>query len=156
MTFFAMKTPITTLLLASLLTFNSMSAVDADTDAPAPPATGEMAALEHFLDLSDEDLDQMQQVITRIRAMSPEEKTALRIEMERFRQLPPMERRQLRLGWGALEEKLQDAWRRMMQGATPELRAEIRTELQLLPPEEKGSYRRQMAEKFLEQEAKKK
>jgi hypothetical protein len=50
---------------------------------------------------------------------------------------------------------VQDAWRRMMQSATPERRAEIQQKLQALPPEKKAEYRRQLAEEYIRQEARK-
>mgnify|MGYP002633918111 CR=1 FL=1 len=150
-----MKTPFITLLLVSLLTSQSLLATESVPNSSPPPAVKEMAALEHFLDLTDEDLDQMQRVITRIRAMTPEEKAALRLEMEKFRELPETQRRKLRQGWGALDEDLQVAWRQMMHAATPERRAEIQAQLRTLPPGKKGAYRQELAEKFLQQESKK-
>jgi hypothetical protein len=151
-----MKTPSVLLLLAGLLVSGPLHAADAAPASPPPaPAPKEMAALEHFLDLSDADLDQMQRVITRIRAMKPDERAALRRELENYRNLPDGQRHQLRLGWGAMETETQDAWRRMMQAATPERRAEIQAHLQNLTPENKVAYRRQLAEEFLAKEAKK-
>lgn len=152
-----MKTFIRILLFAGLFVPGLLRAADpAPSDvAPVLPAGKELATLDQFLDLSDEELDQMQQVIARIRAMSPAERTALRREMDKFRSLPDAQRRQLRQGWGALEDRLQDAWRRMMQSATAERHAEIQQKLQSLPPEKKAEYRRQLAEEFLRQEAKK-
>jgi len=125
----------------------------AGDEAPLRPAPQEMAALEHFLDLTDDDLDQMQRVIARIRAMKPAERAALRAEIERYRRLPENERHQLRLGWGGLSPQLQDAWRRMMQAATPARRAEIQQRLQALPPEQRAALRRELAEEFLRREA---
>lgn len=122
---------------------------------PSPAQQTDLAALERFLDLSDDELDQMQRAIALLRAMSPEEKAALRREMDKFRRLPDEQRRQLRRGWGALEADLQDAWRRLMHAATPERRVEIQTQLQALPPEKKADYRRRLAEEFLRQQAKK-
>ena len=152
-----MKTFIRLFLFTSLFTVGLLRAANPAPAGAAPvlPAGKELAALEQFLDLSDEDLDQMQQVIARIRAMSLAERTALRREMDKFRSLPDAQRRQLRQGWGALESGLQDAWRRMMQSATVERRAEIQQKLQALPPEKKAEYRRQLAEEFLRQEGKK-
>ena len=152
-----MKTFIRILLFAVLSVPGLLRAAEPAPAAAPPvlPAGKELAALDQFLHLSDEDLDQMQQVITRIRAMSPAEKAALRREMDKFRSLPDAQRRQLRQGWGALENRLQDAWRRMMQSATAEQHAEIQQKLQSLSPEKKAEYRRQLAEEFLRQEAKK-
>jgi hypothetical protein len=149
-----MKTPSVLLIFACLLLTGPLRATDAaPANLPPPPAPKEMAALAHFLDLSDADLDQMQQVITRIRAMKPAERAALRRELEKYRNLPDGQRHQLRLGWGALETETQDAWRRMMLSATPERRAEVQAHLQALPPEKKAAYRRQLAEEFIAKEA---
>lgn len=143
-------------LSALLLLFAGLlRAADAAPPPPAADKAADLAALERFLDLSDEELDQMQQAITRLRAMDPGEKAALRREMEKFRRLPEAERRQLRRGWGAVEERVQEAWRRMMHTVTPERRAEIQRQLQALPPEKKADFRRQLAEEFLRQEAEK-
>ena len=113
----------------------------------------EMAALEMFLSLTDEELDQMVQVIARIRAMNTSERNALRAEIQKFRNLPESQRHQLRQGWGALEERLQEAWRRMMHSATNERRNEIQKQLQALSPEERTALRRKLAEEFLQEEA---
>jgi Protein of unknown function (DUF3106) len=152
-----MKTSLCLLLSILLLPVAALRAAD---PAPVPPPTStnqeaDLAALERFLDLTDEELDQLQRAIAHIRAMSPEERAELHKAMNQFRSLPDAQRRQLRQGWGALESGLQDAWRRMMQSATPERRAEIQQKLQSLPPENKAEYRRQLAEEFLRQEANK-
>jgi hypothetical protein len=152
-----MKTHLCLLVVFLVLTAGPARAADV-ASAPPPAVAGreaELAALERFLDLSDEELDQMQRAISLLRAMGPEEKSALRREIDRFRRLPEAERRQLRRGWGAIEEKVQDAWRRLMHAATPERRAEIQRQLQALPPEKKADLRRQLAEEFLQQEGKK-
>ena len=146
-----MKTNLTLIFLLGGLAVGTTAVAAGDPAAPLRPAPQEMAALEHFLDLTDDDLDQMQRVITRIRAMSPAERAALRAEIEKFRRLPEAERHQLRLGWGALDPDLQDAWRRMMQAASPERRAEIQRQLQALPPEKKAALRRELAAEYLRQ-----
>ena len=130
-------------------------------DAPSAPSRSpaelkEMVAVEQFLDLSDADLDQMQQVIGRIRAMTPEQRATLRTEIAHYRQLPEPQRQQLRQGWGWLPREIQDGWRAMMQTATPERRAEIQAKLQALPAEQKTAYRRQLVEEFLKAKAEKK
>lgn len=145
-----MKTNLTLiLLLGALAQLPATAAAEEKTLRPAPQ---EMAALEHFLDLTDADLDQMQRVIARIRAMNPAERATLRAEIEKYRRLPESQRHQLRLGWGALSPDLQEAWRRMMQAASPERRAEIQGRLQALPAEKKAALRRELAEEFLRQE----
>jgi Spy/CpxP family protein refolding chaperone len=151
-----MKTLHHLLILACVIISAPLRAADAAADnSPPAPAPKEMAALEHFLDLTDADLDQMQRVITRIRAMNPEARSALRRELENYRNLPDSQRHQLRLGWGAVEAETQDAWRRMMQAATPERRAQVQAHLQALTPENKAAYRRQLVEDYLAKEAKK-
>ncbi len=128
-------------------------------DAPAAPATAaasrpaaelkDFATVEQFLGLSDAELDQVQQVLTRIRAMKPEERAALRAEIAKFRQLPEGQRQQLRQGWGWMPREIQDAWREMMQAAPPERHAEIQQKLQAMSPDERLAYRRQLAEAYL-------
>ena len=44
---------------------------------------------------------------------------------------------------------VQDAWREMMQGATPERRAEIQTKMQAMDPEARLNYRRRLVEEYL-------
>lgn len=120
------------------------------TAADTPPAPArEMASVEQFLSLSDAELDQMQQVIARVRAMTPAQRTELRREIGEYRHLPAPEREQLRRGWGWMPREIQDGWRDMMLQATPERRAEIQRELQSLTPAEKIARRRQMVEEFL-------
>jgi len=113
----------------------------------------EMAALEMFLSLTDEELDQMVQVIARIRTMNTGERDALRAEIQKFRNLPESQRHQLRQGWGGLEARLQDAWRRMMHSASDEQRHEIQKRLQALPPAERTALRQKLTEEFLQREA---
>jgi hypothetical protein len=131
-----------------------LRAAESPAAPPRSPAElKEMAAVEQFLGLSDAELDQMQQVIARIRAMKPEERTALRAEIARYRQLPEPQRQQLRQGWGWMPPEIQDGWREMMQGATPERRAEIQAKLQSLAPDQKTAYRRQLVEAYLKTKA---
>jgi hypothetical protein len=153
-----MKTKTLLPLIALCLAFAApLRAAESPVAPPRSPAElKEMAAVEQFLELSDADLDQMQQVIARIRAMKPEERMALRAEIARYRQLPEPQRQQLRQGWGWMPAEIQNGWREMMQGATPEHRAEIQAKLQSLPPDEKMTYRRQLVEEYLKAKAVKK
>lgn len=121
----------------------------AATPAPSSPAAGELAALEQFLNLSDADLAQMEQAIARVRAMTPAQRAALRDEITAFRKLPEPQRLQLRQGWGGMPPEIQNGWREMMQGATPERRAEIQARMQSLAPDEKTRYRRELVEAYL-------
>jgi hypothetical protein len=152
-----MKTLLCLFLSILLLPAAVLRAADPVPTQPPPTTNKEvdLAALERFLDLPDEELDQMQRAIALIRAMGPAERAELHKAMNQFRALPDAQRRQLRQGWGALESGVQDAWRRMMQSATPERRAEIQQKLQALPPEKKAEYRRQLAEEYIRQEARK-
>jgi hypothetical protein len=139
-------------LIASLLVaLTPLRLTAADASAAATGLSGsrqELAAVEQFLHLSDAQLDEMLQVIRRIRAMTPEQRAALHAEIAAFRQLPEPERRQLRQGWGQMSRELRDGWRQMMQAATPERRDEIHARLQTLAPEEKNAYRQKLVEEF--------
>jgi hypothetical protein len=115
----------------------------------SPTELKELGAVEQFLGLSDAELDQLQQVLARIRAMKPAERAALQAEIERYRQLPQPQREEMRRGWGWMPREVQDGWREMMQGATPERRAEIQAKLQAMDPEARLSYRRQLVEAYL-------
>jgi hypothetical protein len=124
--------------------------VAAEPTASRPVAElKELASVEQFLGLSDAELDQMQQVLARIRAMPPAGRVALRAEIEKYRQLPEAQRQQVRQGWGWMPREIQDAWREMMQNATPERRAEVQTKLQSMEPGERLTYRRQLVEEYL-------
>ena len=116
----------------------------------------ELAALDQFLNLSDAELAQMEQVIARVRAMSPAQRAALRDEIAKFRQLPEPQRLQLRQGWGWKPAGIQDGWREMMQGAPPEKRAEVQAKLQALTPDQKTGYRRKLVEEYLKAKSAKK
>jgi len=143
-------------LLAGSLVLNP-AALSAAESAPAPgrsPAEiKELAVVEQFLGLSDLELEQMQQVIARIRAMKPAERAALRAEIEKFRQLPEGQRQELRQGWGGMPREVQDGWREMMMGATPERRNEIQQKLQAMEPDARLAYRRQLVDDYLKQKA---
>lgn len=116
----------------------------------------ELASVEQFLSLSDVELDQIQQVLARIRAMKPAERAALRAEIDKYRQLPEAQRQQMRQGWGGMPREIQDAWREMMHSATEARRTEIQTKLQSLSPDEKMAYRRKITEEYLKEKAAKK
>ena len=141
-----------------LILFGSSTSGTAAEKSPSRPVAElkELASVEQFLGLSDIELDQMQQVLARLRAMKPAERAALRAEIEKYRQLPDAQRQQLRQGWGWMPREVQDAWREMMQGATPERRTEVQTKLQAMTPDERMTYRRQLSEEYLKQKAAKK
>jgi Protein of unknown function (DUF3106) len=143
-----------------------LPAADAPAATHSPREIKELAAVEQFLDLDDAELDQLQQVIDRIRAMTPDQRTALRREIAAYRQLPETQREQMRRGWGRthpgmgagsgwgqMPAQIQDGWREMMQGATPEQHAAIQAQLQSLPPDQRTAYRRQLVEAYLKSKA---
>lgn len=152
-----MKTIIRIIALTSVLAATPIYAAEATVTGAKPPVElKELAAVEQFLGLSDAELEQMQQVIARIRAMKPAERAALRTEIEKYRQLPEGQRQQMRQGWGWMPREVQDGWREMMQGATPERRAEIQSRLQAMDPDARLTYRRQLVEEYLKNKAAKK
>ena len=115
----------------------------------------ELAAVEQFLRLSETELEQMAQVIARIRAMPPEKRQALLQEVQAYRRLPEPQRHQMRMGWGQMPREWQEAWREMMQQASDAKRAEIQAKMPSLSPEEKVIYRKQLVEEYLREKAKK-
>lgn len=115
----------------------------------------EMASVEQFLKLSDTELDQLAQVIARIRAMTPEQRAALTREVGAFRKLPEQQRWQMRQGWGQMPREVQDAWREMMQNASDAKRAEIQARMPTLSPGEKMEYRKKLVEDYLKEKAEK-
>lgn len=148
--------------LAGLVMLAATAAVAQNPAAALPPgatppgqtASGELAALEQFLDLSDAELAQMEQIIARLRAMTPAQRSALRDEIAAFRKLPEPQRQQIRQGWGQMPAEIQAGWREMMQNATPERRAEIQARLQALAPDAKAAYRRQLVDEYLKSKSK--
>ena len=147
-------------IISAFLLASSLALPAAILSAAAPSRTPaeikELAAVEQFLGLSDVELDQVQQVIARIRAMKPAERAALRTEIEKYRQLPEGKRQELRQGWGWMPREGQDAWREMMQSATAERRTEVQEKLQAMEPDARLAYRRQLVDEYLKQKAAKK
>ena len=142
---------------AGLLVACSFGSTPAAQPASRPVSElKELASVEQFLGLSDAELDQIQQVLARIRAMKPAERATLRTEIEKYRQLPDAQRQQLRQGWGWMPREIQDAWREMMQGVTEARHTEIQTKLQTLSSDEKMAFRRKLTEDYLKEKAAKK
>jgi hypothetical protein len=153
-----MKTYLSLCLVTIIAAFPPLLFCAEPAAAPArsPAELKELATVEQFLGLSDVELEQIQQVIARIRAMNPAERAALRTEIEKFRQLPEGQRQHLRQGWGWMPPEIQDAWREMMQAATPERRAEMQQKLQAMDPDARLAYRRQLVDEYLKNKAAKK
>jgi hypothetical protein len=123
-------------------------------EAPANPESlsqQELAALEQFLRLSDEQLDRIQQAVARVRAMSAEERKAHAEEIVRFRDLPPDERSRIRDRWGWQNARDRDDWRTMMQALSPEERQKVHEKMQSLPPGERTAYRVEILEQWRQQ-----
>lgn len=108
--------------------------------------TEDLNALERFLDMSDEQLERIQQAIARVRAMSPEERTALHEKLHSFRQLPPAQRERLRAGWR--DNRDQADWPAMMRSLPDAERAAIQTEIQALAPTERAARKHALLEQW--------
>jgi hypothetical protein len=124
---------------------NSVSAAAA-ADRPGDAAR-ELQAVEQFLELSNEQLDQLIAALTRIRAMDSAQRDALAAEIIRFRTLPEDRRRQMRDHWkgtghGHGRPEDIDSWRLMMSSLPADQRERIQETLQSLPPAEKPAFRR--------------
>lgn len=157
-----MKTTIFVLLASALIPVcpTLLRAADTPPARHSPEELRELSAVEQFLDLSDAQLDQLQAVIARIRAMTPAQRAQLRQEVLQYRRLPDTQRERLRQGWeerhpgmgrgwGHMPAEIRDAWREMIQQATPEQHAAIQARLQTLSPEERSAYRLRLVEDYL-------
>ncbi len=115
-------------------------------------SSAELAALEGFLTMSDEQLDRVQDVIERIRVMSEEERSAFAAEVVEYRRLPREERVRIRDGWGrrTTDEDRED-WRRMMRTLTPEERRETHESLQGLSGDDRLERRLEILEAWREE-----
>ncbi len=107
---------------------------------------GELAALEGFLTMSDEELERLETAIARIRAMSEEERARFSSQILAFRGLPGEERQRLREGWGRYGEREREEWRIMMRELSPAERREIHESLQDLPGAERTERRLEIIE----------
>jgi hypothetical protein len=119
-----------------------------ETATERPLSQQELAALEQFLSLSDEQLDRIQAAVARVRAMSIEERKAYAEEIVRYRSLPREERAQIREGWGWQSAGDREDWRAMMQALTPEERRELHEAMHRLPHGERTEYRLKVLEKW--------
>ncbi len=111
----------------------------------------ELAALQSFLAMSDEELERLETAIARIRAMSEEERALFSREIVEFRTLPGEERQRLRDGWGRYGEREREEWRIMMRELSPRERREIHESLQDLSRAERAERRLEVIEKWREQ-----
>ncbi len=107
---------------------------------------GELAALESFLTMSDEELERLETAIARIRAMPEEDRERFARQILTFRGLPGEERQRLREGWGRYGEGEREEWRIMMRELSPAERREIHESLQDLPAAERTERRLEIIE----------
>jgi hypothetical protein len=111
------------------------------TDSQARTATAasdDLAALDQFLAMDDAKLDQLQQAITRVRAMTPTERANLRHQIAEYRRLSSEQREKVRAGWGWLNDSDRNDWPQMMHSLPDAGRAAIQSEIQALPPEQRA------------------
>lgn len=106
----------------------------------------EFAALERFLSMDDAELEAMQQAIARVRAMTPEQRSALHAQLAAYRQLPEDRRAEVRAGWGWHDAKDRDDWRAMMRSKSSEDRSAVQRELLALPVEQRMTRKHEMLE----------
>ena len=137
-----------TFVLASIFLTAAVSALANEQEAREPLSQQELAALEQFLRLSDEELDRIQEAIGRVRAMPLEERRAHAEEIVRFRSLPAEERTRIRDGWGWRSARDRDDWRAMMQGLSPEERQEIHEKMRNVDPGERTALRLEILERW--------
>lgn len=109
-------------------------------------ASDEMAALEHFLHMSDDQLAAMASAIERVRNLSPEERRQLEKQIAAYRKLPASQREQIRSGWASEEDW--DDWREMIQSVSEEERSRIQNSLQALPFEERAAHKHSLLESW--------
>ena len=105
----------------------------------APPAG--MATLDALLNLSNDELKQLEDTIRRIREMSPEERQAFKDRISQYRQMPEEEKESLQVAWGQLDARVRSAWREYMFGLDEAERESVRTRLHAIDPEERTQWR---------------
>lgn len=106
----------------------------------------DLAALDQFLAMDDTKLDQLQQAIARVRAMTPAERSALRIRIAEYRRLPTDQREKVRAGWGWLSDADRNDWPLMMRSLSDAERTAIQAEIQALKPEQRAISKRELLE----------
>jgi hypothetical protein len=137
-----MKTRIFTLLIVSIFLLPPILA------AKGPGGGGNsrvnesgLATLDQFLDMGDDELEQLEATIRRIRQMTPEERQAYREKISRYRKMDPQERQSIQQAWGQLDARVRTAWREFMLGLSPDEREAVRDEMQATPPEQRTQFR---------------
>ena len=116
------------------------------TEAGAHPSLTdprELFALEHFLQLSDVALERIQLVVSRIRALNEEEKSAFAARIKEYRDLHPIIRQRMQADWHRdwQNPENRDAWHTFLLSISPEEREAIRMKLRSLSSDDKMAYR---------------
>lgn len=125
------------------------------THASSGTMGGELAALDQFLTMDNAQLDQLQLAITRVRAMTPDERAKLRAHIADYRQLPVEQREKIRAGWGWQNDADRNDWPLMMHSLSEADSATIQTELQSLTPEQRTTRKHALLEAWRAAAAKK-
>jgi len=118
-------------------------------------AADELGSLERFLLMSDEQLDQLQQAIARVRAMSPAERSALKEKLATYRSLPEHERNALRAGAGWVSDQDRQDWPRMMHSLPETDRLALQAELQALPSGQRAARKHELLKTWRSTQTKK-
>jgi hypothetical protein len=106
-----------------------------------PSASAGMSTLERFLQLNDEQLAQLEEVIQRIRKMTPEEREAYRQKIIEYSGMAPEQRANLQSAWGQMDERVKSAWRTYMQALDSAQHEAIRAQMLNIPFEERNRWR---------------
>jgi len=96
--------------------------------------------------MSDEQLDQLQKAIIRVRGMTPEARKGLLKKMADYERLPAEQREQVRAGWGWLSDKDRSDWPLMMHARSEDERNTIQAEIQSLPPAQRAARKHALLE----------
>lgn len=111
---------------------------------------GQLVNLRNFLDLDDRQLQSMIDTLEKIKAMSPEEKNALRSKIDKFETLSPESQQFIRQGWGQASIQDRQAWQQMMSSLSHEEHLAIQEQMRSLSFEEKNVFRLQKIKEWRE------
>ncbi len=100
-----------------------------------------MSSLEHFLQMDDDQLAELEAVIKRIRQMSPEERQAYLDKVRQYQEMAPEQRQNLQMAWGRIDERVRRAWRDYMFSLDMDEREAVHQEMQEVPFEERNRWR---------------
>lgn len=106
------------------------------TRAEAPD---EWRALDMFLSMSDAELDAVAAAIAQVRALSPDQRRELKVQLQGWTEAPPGERTQARRGW--TDGGGRQAWRTHLDSLSVEARNALVEQVHALPPEQRAAKR---------------